>query len=135
MRYMLDTDICIYIMKRRPPEVHRRLRDVPVGAVGISAIVLAELRYGIAKSMEPARSEAALADFLAFVKVLDWPEEAAEDYGVIRAQLERSGEVIGANDLLIAAHARHLGSTLVTNNGREFERVPGLPIESWAPLN
>ncbi len=132
MRYMLDTNICIYVMKRRPPEVHERLRGIPVGEVGMSAVVLAELRHGIAKSSQRERSEAALRDFLAFVQVLDWPEAAAHDYGEIRAELERNGTVIGGNDLLIAAHARQLGATLVTNNGREFERVPGLCVENWA---
>lgn len=89
MRYMFDTGICIYIMKRRPPEVRERLRGVAVGEVGISAVVLAELYYGVAKSQERTRSQAALDDFLAFARVLDWPQEAAECYGDIRAALER----------------------------------------------
>ncbi|WP_018862253.1 MULTISPECIES: type II toxin-antitoxin system VapC family toxin [unclassified Thioalkalivibrio] len=131
MRYMLDTNICIYIMKRRPPEVHARLRGVPVGEVGLSAVVLAELRYGVRRSSQRERSEAALERFLAFARVCDWPEEAAEHYGDIRAELERVGTPIGANDLLIAAHARAIGAVLVTNNGREFERVSGLQVENW----
>ena len=131
MRYMLGTNICIYIMKRRPPEVHERLRHVPVGDVGLSAVALAELRYGVCRSTQRARSEAALERFLAFAKVWDWPEEAAEHYADIRAELQRAGTPIGANDLLIAAHARATGAVLVTNNGREFERVPGLQVENW----
>ena len=135
MRYMLDTNICIYIMKRKPPEVHRRLRDVPVGEVGISAVVLAELRFGVQRSGQRERSEAALEDFLAFMVVDDWPEEAAEDYAQIRAGLEQDGAPIGGNDLLIAAHARALDITLVTNNRREFDRVPGLQVENWMPAH
>ncbi len=133
MRYMLDTNICIYMMKRRPVEVRDRLIHVAVGEVGMSAVVLAELRYGIEISVHRDRSEAALQDFLHFVPVLDWPDEAARDYGEIRAELERGGWPIGGNDLLIAAHARHLGATLVTNNGGEFDRVPGLIVENWMP--
>ncbi|WP_303902205.1 type II toxin-antitoxin system tRNA(fMet)-specific endonuclease VapC [Thiohalomonas denitrificans] len=133
MRYMLDTNICIYVMKRRPPEVHERLKGVSVGDVGISAVVLAELRYGIAKSVQGERSEAALIEFLRFASVLDWPEGAAQDYGEIRAELERVGRIIGGNDMLIASHARYLGATLVTYNGRKFERVTGLAVENWAP--
>ncbi|WP_019572116.1 type II toxin-antitoxin system VapC family toxin [Thioalkalivibrio sp. ALMg3] len=131
MRYMLDTNICIYIMKRRPPEVHERLRHVPVGEVGLSAVVLAELRYGVCRSNQKERSEAALERFLAFTQVCDWPEEAADHYGDIRAELEHAGAPIGANDLLIAAHARATETVLVTNNGREFERVPGLQVQNW----
>lgn len=132
MRYMLDTNICIYIMKRRPPEVRERLRGVVVGEVGISVLALAELRYGIAKSSQPERSEAALDDFLAYALVEDWPAGAASHYAEIRAHLERAGEIIGGNDLLIAAHARYRRATLVTNNDREFRRVPGLTVENWA---
>ncbi|WP_019571055.1 type II toxin-antitoxin system VapC family toxin [Thioalkalivibrio sp. ALE11] len=131
MRYMLDTNICIYIMKRRPPEVHERLRHVPVGDVGLSAVVVAELRYGVRRSHYRERSEAALERFLVFTKVCDWPEEATEHYADIRAELERAGTPIGSNDLLIAAHARATNAVLVTNNGREFDRVPGLQAENW----
>ena len=132
MQYMLDTNICIDVMKRKPATVAERLRGVAVGEVTISAVVLAELEYGIAKSRQRSRSAAALDDFLPFVVVLDWPEAAAADYAEIRAELESRGQIIGGNDLLIAAHARHAGCTLVTNNGREFTRVPGLNIENWA---
>ena len=132
MHYMLDTNICIYIMKRQPPEVESRLRDVAVGDVSLSGIVLAELWYGIHRSQKPERNEAALRDFLRFVNILDWPLEAAGVYGAIRAALTYKGSPIGGNDLLIAAHAIYESATLVTNNGREFERVPGLNLENWA---
>lgn len=132
MRYMLDTNICIYIMKRQPPEVEDRLHDVAIGDVSLSGIVLAELWYGVHRSQRHERNEAALRDFLRFVKVLDWPTDAAGAYGAIRAALTRQGSIIGGNDLLIAAHAIYEGAILVTNNGREFERVSGLNTENWA---
>lgn len=132
MRYMLDTNICIYTMKRHPPEVHRRLSRVSVDEVAISSIVLAELWHGVRKSQRREHNAAALTDFLAFCQVRDWPRGAAPIYGDIRSTLERQGQVIGANDLLIAAHAIHAGATLATNNGRELERVPGLVVENWA---
>ncbi|RFA26591.1 VapC toxin family PIN domain ribonuclease [Alkalilimnicola ehrlichii] len=132
MRYMLDTNICIYVMKHKPASVAERLQTVSVDDVALSAVVLAELRYGIAKSQYRERSQAALEEFLAFVRVLDWPAVAADAYGEIRAELTASGQIIGGNDLLIAAHARCLGATLVTNNNRGFARVPGLSVENWA---
>lgn len=130
-RYMLDTNTCIYIMRDRPPEVRARLRAVAVNAVAVSAIVVAELAFGVAKSRHPQKSRVALDDFFGIVEVLDWPEAAAPAYAEMRAALERAGKMIGANDLLIAAHACHLGAVLVTNNVREFERVPDLAIENW----
>ncbi|MGH8283357.1 MAG: type II toxin-antitoxin system tRNA(fMet)-specific endonuclease VapC [Gammaproteobacteria bacterium] len=132
MRYLLDTDTCIYIMKSQPPSVRERLTKVPVGQVAISAIVLAELQYGIGKSRRRENNMMALHDFLEFCTVEDWPHEAAGVYGNIRASLERRGTSIGGNDLLIAAHAVHARATLVTHNSREFKRVPGLKIEDWA---
>jgi tRNA(fMet)-specific endonuclease VapC len=132
MRFMLDTDTCIYVMKYRPPQVRERLRRVAVGQVGISSIVLAELMHGIAKSAHPQQNAAALGDFLDYCKVLDWPAEAARFYGDIRTHLERKGKPIGSNDLLIAAHALAVDAILVSNNLREFCRVPKLRAESWA---
>ena len=131
MRYLLDTNICIYTMKRHPPEVRARLEGLSIDEVGISSIVLAELQYGIRKSQRRHQNEAALTDFLAFCRVLDWPHQAAAVYGELRAKLERQGRVIGGNDLLIAAHALHLGATLVTNNTQEFARVARLKVENW----
>ena len=131
MRWMLDTNTCIYTMKHHPPQVRERLRGVAIGEVGISAIVLAELRFGIQKSRRQQENTAALADFLTFCLVLDWPQEAAELYAQIRDALEISGMPIGANDMLIAAHAMSLNCTLVTNNRAEFDRVAGLATDNW----
>lgn len=131
MRWMLDTDTCIFTMKHHPPQVQARLRRLAIGEVGLSAIALAELRFGVQKSQRREENAAALADFLAYCLVLDWPQEAASVYAEIRAELEAKGTPIGSNDLLIAAHARYLGCTLVTNNVDEFERVAELAIENW----
>jgi tRNA(fMet)-specific endonuclease VapC len=131
MRWMLDTNTCIYIMKHHPAQVRERLQRISIGEVGISAIVLAELRCGIQKSQRRADNEAALADFLDYCLVLDWPQAASETYGEVRRDLEAKGTPIGSNDLLIAAHARHLGCTLVTNNTQEFKRVHGLELDNW----
>lgn len=108
-----------------------RLRRVAIGEVGISAIVLAELRFGVEKSRRRDENAAALADFLAFCLVLDWSHQAAGPYVRIRNDLEAQGMPIGANDLLIAAHAMHLGCVLVTNNVQEFRRVDGLDVDNW----
>ena len=130
--YMLDTDICSCIMNRSNDAVIRRLRTVPVSGVCISAITKSELMYGVEVSPRRQKNEAELVAFLKFVRVLDFPEAAGLDYAQIRADLKTRGMLIGANDMLIAAHARCLGLTLVTNNTREYGRVPGLKIENWA---
>jgi tRNA(fMet)-specific endonuclease VapC len=131
IRYMLDTDICISLIKARPDKIGRRLSRLPVEDVGISSIVAAELWYGIALSEKKKQNEAALRDFLDFVKVLDWPSGACPVYGRIRAHLKKKGIPIGAMDLLIASHAAFLNAVLVTNNTREFDRVPDLRVENW----
>jgi len=131
MRWMLDTDTCIFVMKDHPPQVRQRLRRVAVGEVAISAIVLAELRFGVQKSRRPEQNAVALGDFLHYCLVLDWPQDAAGLYAQIRADLERRGTPIGPNDLLIAAHARWLDATLVTGNTGELGRVEGLRLENW----
>jgi tRNA(fMet)-specific endonuclease VapC len=130
--YLLDTDIASFIMKRVSLGAIRRLQSLPTDATCISAIVESELRFGIAVSPRRQKDQAALDDFLQFMQVHDYPAAASIDYGLIRADLKRRGFMIGSNDLLIAAHARCLGLTLVTNNVREFKRVPGLKIENWA---
>lgn len=130
--YMLSTDISSYIMKRTDYHVLRRLQTVAVADVCISAISRAELAYGIEVSPRKKQDQVALDAYLRYVAVLDFPSDAALDYGLIRADLKMRGKMIGANDLLIAAHARCLGLTLVTNNTREFERVEGLKIENWS---
>jgi tRNA(fMet)-specific endonuclease VapC len=129
--YMLDTDISSYIMKRSDEAVLRRLRRVAVSDVCVSAITKAEMMYGVEVSPRRQKDQTALDEFLRYVAVLDYPAMAALDYARIRADLKIRGTMIGSNDLLIAAHARCLGLTLVTNNTREFGRVQGLKIENW----
>jgi len=130
-RYMLDTDTSSYIMKRSNDSVLRRLKKTLVSDVCISVITKAELLFGVEMSPRRAQDEAALDAFLAYVVVLDFPDQAALDYAKIRAGLQKKGTIIGANDLFIAAHARALGLTLVTNNTAEFERVSKLKLDNW----
>jgi tRNA(fMet)-specific endonuclease VapC len=129
--YMLDTDISSYIMKRSHDAVLKRLQTVPVSDVCISAITKSELMYGVEVSPRRQKDQAALDEYLRHVAVLDYPEAAALDYARIRGDLKARGVMIGANDLLIAAHACCAGITLVTNNTREFGRIPSLKIENW----
>jgi tRNA(fMet)-specific endonuclease VapC len=129
--YMIDTDISAYIMKRSHDAVLSRLQKVAVGDVCISVITKAELMLGVEVSPRRQQDQAALDLYLRHVEVLDYPGEAALHYGQIRADLKQRGTMIRANDLFIAAHARCLGLTLVTNNTREFERVQSLHIENW----
>ena len=131
MRYLLDTNICIYIIKRSPPELYARFRRLKVGDVGVSAITFCELQYGVARSTRPEKNQPALTEFLAPLEVLDFPAAAAVNFGEIRYFLQAAGTPIGGYDLLIAAHALYEGLTLVTNNTREFSRVPGLRLENW----
>ena len=131
-RYMLDTDTCSYIMKRSNDAVLKRLRKVPVHDVCISVITKSELLYGVELSPRRQQDETALTAFLGYVEVLDFPDRASAHYATIRTDLKKQGTMIGANDLFIAAHARCLGLTLVTNNTREFRRVRNLAIENWA---
>lgn len=130
-RYMLDTDTCSNVMKRSYPLVLKRLQAVPVTDVCMSIVTKAELLYGVEVSPRRTQDAAALAAFLPYVEAVDFTDEAALHYAEIRANLKRRGAMIGANDLFIAAHARALGITLVTNNTAEFERVSGLGIENW----
>lgn len=130
IKYLLDTNIVIYVIKQRPMaalEVFNRHQ----GHMAISAITLAELVHGSEKSQYPARNLNVLEDFCSRLVVLPYTPEAAYHYGSIRSTLEQAGQPIGVNDLHIAAHARSQGLTLVTNNTREFERVPGLLIDNW----
>ena len=129
---MLDTDTCIYIINRRPESVFDRLRAHRVGDIGVSAITVSELRYGAEKSSRPEGNHQALDSFLTPLEILEYGEAESRTYGMVRSHLERSGKPIGSMDLLIAAHAVKLGAILVTQNTREFERVPDLRIESWA---
>ena len=131
LRYMLDTDICSYVMKRSHDALLRRLQKVPVSDVCVSVVTKSELLYGVEVSPRRQQDEAALNAFLNYVEVLDFPDNASSHYAQIRAQLKKSGKIIGANDLFIAAHARSLGLTLVTHNTQEFRRVNRLAIEDW----
>ena len=131
MRYMLDTNICIYIIKSKPANVIERLRQCRISEVGISSITLSELEYGVAKSSKPKQNQLALVQFLTPMEILSYGDEAAQEYGRLRAFLEKQGRPIGSLDMLIAAHALSLDVTLITNNEREFGRVPNLKIENW----
>jgi tRNA(fMet)-specific endonuclease VapC len=131
MKYLLDTNICIYIIKRRPDRAFERFKGLRVGDVGVSSITYAELAYGVANSSDPDRNQAALDEFLGPLEVLDFPAAAAPTYGRLRAHLRRLARPIGPLDTFIAAHALYLGTVLVTNNVREFSRVPRLTVENW----
>lgn len=132
IRFMLDTNICIYIIKQRPEKVIGRLKKTRVSDIGVSSITLSELAYGAEKSSRPDRNKIGLAEFLAPLEILPYDDMATREYGKIRANLERSGNPIGPMDMLIAAHALSVGCTLVTNNEREFSRVLSLKTENWA---
>jgi tRNA(fMet)-specific endonuclease VapC len=132
---MLDTDICSYIMRRSNDAVLKKLQKLPVDDVCISVITKSELLFGVAVSPRRQQDDVALQAFLRHVEVLDFSDAAASHYAEIRAHLKKHGTMTGANDLFIAAHARSLGLKLITNNTREFGRVPNLKIENWtAPL-
>lgn len=127
---MLDTNICIYAIKHRPPEVLAALRAHESAGLGLSSITVAELYFGVAKSGS-VRNLQALAQFLEPLEVADFDKHAAQSYGQLRARLEAAGTPIGPLDTQIAAHALALGVTLVSNNSREFARVPGLALTDW----
>jgi len=131
MKYMLDTNIIIYAKNQRSDRVIEKMMKHSPEDFCISAITLAELEYGIYKSARPRQNQVALMTFLSRIRVVQFDDKAAVEYGVIRADLERKGQPIGANDLLIAAHAKSLGVILITNNVREFARVGGLRVENW----
>ncbi len=131
LKYMLDTSIVIYVIKRRPPAL-RHVFNQHVGQIGISTITFAELMHGVEKSSVPERNLRTVEDFVSRIEVLPYDSDAALHYGDIRADLERKGTTIGVNDLHIAGHARSAGLVLVTNNSREFERVEGLRVIDWA---
>ncbi|MCA1974164.1 MAG: type II toxin-antitoxin system VapC family toxin [Caenispirillum sp.] len=131
MKYLLDTDICIYLINKRPPKVLDRFHRYEVGEIGVSSVTVAELAYGVSKSGS-GRNRAALEGFLLPLEIADFDQKAAWKFGEIRSVMERAGKPIGPYDMQIAAHALALGCTLVTNNQREFQRVPGLKVENWA---
>jgi tRNA(fMet)-specific endonuclease VapC len=131
MKLMLDTNICIYIIKQQPSAVIKHFLKYQVGDIGISSITLSEMRYGVAKSKHSVKNAKALDEFIIPLDIASFDEEAALAYGDIRSTLEKAGTPIGAMDMLIAAHAVSMGVTLVTNNTREFSRIPTLDIVDW----
>ncbi|HEX8231082.1 MAG TPA: type II toxin-antitoxin system VapC family toxin [Chloroflexia bacterium] len=132
MNYMLDTNICVQIIRYKPPDVLMRLTQHPVSEVGVSSITVAELQFGVHRSNQVVGNQHALEQFLIPLIIIDFDHDAALAYGFIRAHLEAQGTPIGSLDTLIAAHALSQNLILVTNNTREFERVPGLLIEDWS---
>ena len=131
MIFMLDTDICIYIIKRKPLRVLDRLKKAEISEITISSITLSELLFGVSKSSKPEQNLMALTQFVAPLDILPYGDEAAQYYGELRAHLEKQGTPIGSLDMLIAAHALSISGTLITNNEKEFNRVPNLNIENW----
>ena len=131
MKYMPDTNICIYIIKKKPIQVIQALQKKKIGDVCISTITLAELQYGIEKSVNKVQNQLALTEFLAPIEVINFNDKAAKCFGSIRVYLESIGKIIGPFDLQIAAHALSENLILITNNTKEFERVPDLKIENW----
>jgi tRNA(fMet)-specific endonuclease VapC len=131
-RYLLDTNICIYIMKHNPPVVREKFAQHPASSLAMSVITLGELRFGVEKSLARERSTTNLTRLQAAIEVHPLPPEAGDHYGQIRARLQAQGQTIGNNDLWLAAHARAQGWVLVSNNEREFVRVDGLQVENWA---
>jgi tRNA(fMet)-specific endonuclease VapC len=131
MRYLLDTNICIFIINRKPDLVIHRLAASLSSGAGISSITLSELEYGVHKSRHAEQNALNLLRFLTPFTIVPFDESAAREYGKIRAALEKRGKPIGGMDLLIGAHAKSLALTLVTNNVREFRRIDGLHVEDW----
>jgi len=131
-RYLLDTNICIYLAKHQPPQVRKRFQRHAASELAMSVVTLGELRFGAEKSQARERAFKVIEELEAVVEVVELPVLAGEHYGKIRAGLDRQGLPIGNNDLWLAAHARALGWVLVTNNEREFRRVEGLHVENWA---
>lgn len=130
-RYLLDTNICIYLRQNRPPEVTARFRRLQHGDAVLSVITYGELAYGAERSRQRMQALESLARLVSLLPVLPLPEDAGAAYGEIRAALESRGDTIGGNDLWIAAHAKAAGLVLVTNNEREFRRVPDLKLQNW----
>lgn len=131
MKYLLDTNICIYIMNKRPAKVIEKFKRFDLGEVGLSTITLSELKYGVAKSTRTEQNQQRLNEFITPLQIITYDELAAEAYGIIRNQLEKSGLPIGPLDTLIAAHAQSCNLILVTNNEAEFNRIKNLKVENW----
>lgn len=135
MKLMLDTNTCIALIKRKPVHALQKFNEYQVGDIGVSAVTLAELRYGVSKSQHQAKNQTALDEFMLPLEVAAFDEQATIIYGELRAALEKQGTPIGPLDTMIAAHALSLGVTLVTNNTREFNRVPKLTVIDWIEHN
>ena len=131
MKLMLDTNICIAIIKQKPKDILQKFSAYQVGDICISSVTLAELRYGVAKSQYQEKNQAALDEFILPLEVADFDEAAALFYGTLRATLEKQVTTIGALDMMIGAHALSLNLSLVTNNTKEFNRVSGLKLLDW----
>ena len=131
MKYLIDTNICIYIMNKRPVAVIKKFKQFELGEIGISTITVSELQYGVAKSTYRERNQQRLEEFIAPLEILTYDEMASRAYGDIRFQLEKYGQPIGPLDLLIAAHALSQDLVLITNNDMEFKRIKNLKVENW----
>lgn len=131
MKYMLDTNICIGLIRQKPQKLIRRLTRCEPGEVGVSSITISELAFGANKSNRVEQNLTALEQFLLPIEIADFDQQASAAYGAIRAYLEREGKIIGSMDMLIGAHALSLGVTLITNNVDEFQRIPKLKVEDW----
>jgi tRNA(fMet)-specific endonuclease VapC len=131
MKYLIDTNICIYIMNKRPKEIIKKFKKFQPGEIGISTITVSELQYGISKSSHKKENQLRLAKFLIPLEILNYDEEAAVAYGDILFELEKRGRPIGPLDQLIAAQATSRGLILVTNNDKEFKQIKKLRIENW----
>lgn len=131
MKYLLNTNICIYIIKKKPEEVIKRFLKIKPDSIGISSITVSELYYGIAKSSKPNENTIALEQFILPLTMLDFNKDDSIAYGRLRAKLEQKGKLIGAMDMLIAAQALSRDLIIVTNNEREFKKIEGLSVENW----
>jgi tRNA(fMet)-specific endonuclease VapC len=131
MKYLIDTNICIYIMNNHPPEVLEKFKHIGVGEVGISSISVSELHYGACKSKKIEQNIKRLEEFLYPFDILTYDENASREYGKVRSQLEKKGQIIGPLDMLIAAHAISRELTIITNNTKEFRRIRSLKVENW----
>ena len=132
MNYLIDTNICIYLMNEKPLKVIEKFKNTEIGQIGISTITVSELKYGVAKSKYQKQNSKRLEEFLIPFEILPYDETASNYYGMIRFQLESEGKVIGPLDMLIAAHALSKDLTLVTNHEKEFLRIKSLKVENWA---
>ena len=129
--FMLDTDTCIFILRRSSPVLLSKIQTVPLRQQVISAVTYAELLYGVQQTSRKKESKVAVDALIRHLEVLEWPIGAAEHYAEIRSTLKQKGQLIGANDLLIAAHARSIGAVMVTNNVKDFSRVKALNVDNW----